>query len=90
MEAQKSTNTDRKFDFRRRRHLRKRKVGNQKGDSGHSDSSFSLTRRASFAALCLVTVPPEKAVQSFLLTNGKFTRLDTGVVDSKERVDIVH
>ena len=32
----------------------------------------------------------QEAVKSFLLTNGKLTGLDTGVIDTKERVNIVH
>lgn len=51
---------------------------------------FSLSGRAGLAAQCLVTVPLEKAIQSFLLADGEFARLDTRVIDTEERIDVVH
>jgi hypothetical protein len=32
----------------------------------------------------------EETIQSFLLAYSEFTRLDTRVVDTEERVDVVH
>ncbi len=32
----------------------------------------------------------KKAIKRLLLPDGQFTRLDTGVVHTKERIDVVH
>ncbi len=42
------------------------------------------------AALCLLAVLPQQTIKGFLLAYGQFARLDARVVDTEERVDIVH
>lgn len=40
--------------------------------------------------MCLVVVLLEEAVEGGLLSNGQFAGLDTRVVHTEERIDVVH
>ena len=53
-------------------------------------SSDGLRRRTVWSAHGTFPVLAEETIKSFLLSNGKLSRLDTRVVYTEEGIDVVH
>ena len=59
--------------------------------SNDMEESGGWRNRRSFRdGMLLCTVFAEQTIQRLLLSDGKLTGLDTGVIDTQERVDVVH